>query len=317
VSGPMIIPSNMNFHQYADIIGDQESQEIHKATHWIDEVAEFSKRGHESWGDPTPWAKVNDLFRFRPGELTLWAGYSGHKKSLLSGYVAMFLMLQHNKIVSCASMELHPKETLYRMACNAAGCDASEAFSRKFISSLENNMAIYDQQDTVPMVKIFGFVAYSAKELNADHILIDSLTKCGIRKDDTSSEKEFVDRAQWLAKTTQKHIHLVCHMRKPDGQQGERKMPTKQDIRGASEIADLADNVIIVWSDPKKKELREKFDRGKTMTDGENKYLERPDVILGFDKQRHGPWEGKLALWHKRNQFLAGESMAIQTFGEL
>lgn len=317
MSGPLIIPGNMNFQQYADMVGEQESQEIHPATHWLEEVAEFSKKGHSTWGDPTPWSKIIELFRFKPGQLTLWSGYAGAKKSLLSGYVMMSLMLQHKKVISCASMELHPKETLYRMACNAAGCDASEEFSRKFIQSLDGLMAIYDQQDSVPMEKIFGFVAYSAKVLKADHILIDSLTKCGIRKDDVNSEKEFVDRVQWLAKSTQKHIHLVCHMRKPDGKMGEQRMPTKMEIRGASEIADLADNIIIVWSDPKKKMLVEKQARGGQMSEAEEKYLERPDMLLGFDKQRHGAWEGKLALWHKNNQFLAGSSMPPQTFGEM
>jgi twinkle protein len=304
----MIIPKTIDFSAYIDFIGAQESQEIHSAGYWSDAMLDRLRNGDAISGDYMPWDKVDDKVRLRGGELSLWAGYSGHKKSLMVGWI--MLCLAQNKKIAIASLELSPVDTLHRMMYQAAGLSegskVSEKFAQKFMDWADPNVAIYDQLDSVPPEKILGFVAYCAKELKCEHIVIDSLTKCGIAKDDTVTEKLFADKLQWAAKTLGCHVHLVCHMRKPmDGQ--EQRLPTKASIRGASEISDLADNVFLVWQNMKKKAVAEKQKLGINITEPELAELDKPDQILVVDKQRHGKWEGSVALWtHPSQQFLQG-----------
>lgn len=306
----MIIPHDIDFTKYIDFVGKQESQEIHPAGYWTEPMLDRLRNGDTITGDYMPWEKLNNKVGLRPGELTLWAGYSGHKKSLMVGYVMMFLAHKHK--VAIASLELSPVDTLHRMMVQAAGLSeggkVAEPFAKKFMEWADPNIAIYDQLDSVPAERILGFVHYCAKELKCEHIVIDSLTKCGIRKDDTDAEKAFVDKLQWAAKTLNCHIHLVCHMRKPqDGQ--ETRMPTKAAIRGASEISDLADNVFLVWQNMNKKKVQEKVASGAELSAKEEEELTKPDQLFVVDKQRHGKWEGMIGLWcHPSQQFLEGSN---------
>ena len=312
----MIIPKDIDFSKYIEFIGVQESQEIHSAGFWTDAMLHRLQCGDTITGDFMPWEKLADKVRLRTGELTLWAGYSGHKKSLMVGYVMM--CLAQTQRIAIASLELSPVDTLHRMMYQAAGLTegskVSEAFAKKFMAWADPNIAIYDQLDSVPAERIMGFVNYCAKELGCKHIVIDSLTKCGIRKDDTDAEKAFVDKLQWAAKTLNCHIHLVCHMRKPqDGQ--EARMPTKAAIRGASEISDLADNVFLVWQNMDKKKIADKVAAGQPVTEKEREQMDKPDQMLVIDKQRHGKWEGVCGLWcHPSQQFLPSPSSRPELF---
>lgn len=307
----MIIPANVDFSKYIDFIGQQESQEIHGAGYWTESVLDRLSNGIRLEGDKLPWAKSHDKVRLRTGELSVWAGYNGHKKSMMLGWV--MLNLAHSRRVAIASLELSPVETINRMITQAAGLSEGETVSRgfaeRFMQWADPNIAIYDQLDMVPAERILGFVHYCAKELKCQHIVIDSLTKCGIAKDDGVAEKKFTDRLQWAAKTLGCHIHLVCHMRKPE-QGREQKIPSKYDIRGAGEITDLADNVFIVWMNKKKQEVLEKQKVGVPITTADSKELDKPDQILVVDKQRHGGWEGSWGFWtHASQQFLPNASM--------
>lgn len=61
-----------------------------------------------------PWQKTHSTFRFRPGEVTLYAGSNGGGKSLVTGQIALGLMQQGHK-VCIASFEMKPKRTMLRM----------------------------------------------------------------------------------------------------------------------------------------------------------------------------------------------------------
>jgi len=129
---------------------------------------------------------------------------------------------------------------------------------------------------------------YAAEILKVNHIVIDSLMKCGIRKDDLNMQVIFVDKLCWLAKRTGCHVHLVHHIRKGDKEQKEQKLPGKFDIRGAGEVTDLVDNVFIIH---RNKAKEKKIKQGKEVD------IAEPDAWLTVDKQRHGEWEGVFSLW--------------------
>ena len=94
-----------------------------------------------------------------------------------------------------------------------------------------------------------------------------------------------MDKLCWAAKANLCHIHLVHHIRKTEK---ETNIPDKFDIRGASEITDLVDNVFIVFRN-KAKEAK--------VREGQEVGEDDPDNLLVCAKSRHGEWEGILKLW--------------------
>ena len=103
---------------------------------------------------------------------------------------------------------------------------------------------------------------------------------------------------------------MVAHVRKPS-QGGEAYIPNKFDVRGAGELVDLVDNLLVVWADKKKEQLTKKVLAGLKLSDSDKEYYEKnPDQRLICCKQRHGAWEGQVALWFNPDslQFTADSS---------
>lgn len=286
------IPDNVDLIEYLKLIGEQESQGIKWGNCFKDALLNRMENGTNKTGDLLPWPKTHDHVQLRPGELSIWAGTNGHKKSMLLGMI--MLWVSRKSPVCIASFEMQPESTLMRMCFQAAGCIPSQAYGAKFADWCENHICIYDELDTVQAERVLGMVYYASKELGCKHIVIDSLTKCGLGTDDYNAQKGFVDRLAWAAKTLKVHIHLVCHMRKG---QDEYAMPGKFDVRGASEITDLADNVFVVWKNKKYEELWKMQLAGVALDAKALEFLEKQaPQMLCVEKQRHGEWEGKFRL---------------------
>jgi len=272
---------------FLKFIGTQESQFIAKPSEFTDEVLKRFSGDEEVMGDLLPWSKTHNCVRLRPGEFSVWAGINGHGKSQLLGQVCAWNM-QHKKWL-IASLEMKPAATMHRMTRQVAGTDRpTDDYTRNFLGWTDDKLWIYDQLDTVKRDRILGMIHYAAQELGVNHIVIDSLMKCGIPKDDTEGQAAFVDRLCWAAKSENIHIHLVHHVRKGET---ENKIPDKFDIRGAAEVTDLADNVFIVHRN-KAKEAK--------LSKHEEVGQDEPDCILAVAKQRHGEWEGRFKLWFNR-----------------
>lgn len=258
-------------------------------------------------GPSLPWAKTQEIIRFNPGALSVWAGINGHGKSLLLGQVALWWMGQRQTVV-LASLEMKPEETLYRMSRQMLGRNIELGEFETPIQALRDHLWIYDQNDSVAADRILALVHYAANELGADHIVIDSLTKCGLSRDDYTAQARFVDKLQWAAKRHNVHVHLVCHMRKGSDERGGS--PGKFDIRGAAEVTDLADNVLVVYRN-KAKELAEEKRRGMGfLSDAEKTALQDPDSFLTVEKNREHGHEARFGLWYHNGamQFLGSDT---------
>lgn len=301
----------VDFDRFAQEMAQREGELIHSPSFWIDQIADRIGQGDKPYGDKLPWKKTHELVRFRAGELTIWGGMSGHRKSMILGWVLSNFALNYESTVAIASLEMKPEETILRMIRQCAGCSPSIELAGEFLRWADERIAIYDELDKVKWTRIIGFIYFCAKELNTRHIVIDSLTKCGIASRDGDAEKEFIDRLQWAAKTLGVHIHLVAHVRKPN-QAGEEYVPTKFDIRGASEMTDLADNLMICWKNKKRESIldrREQFGP-ESLDVKELEYLDNScDQKLIIAKQRHGSFEGTFNLYFDRKslQFVAHE----------
>ncbi len=245
-------------------------------------------------GARMPWPSLDGLLELRPGELTVWGGESGSGKSLLLGQVMAWLLPRGHSIV-IASLEMRLVETLRRMANQMAGCMASADFRRQLCAWADGRLWLYDEIDTVASHRLVTMARVAASRLRCSHVVIDSLTKAGVAQDGQgylTDQTAFVDRLQHTAKHYDVHVHLVAHLRKPAQTQGGR--PSKFDIRGASQITDLADNVMLVSRNHAKEELAKL--PPDVLEEQDRKVLEQPDAWLDIAKQRHTGWEGRVGL---------------------
>ena len=254
----VITDKDVDFSRYLPVFGERESQVIKDPADFVGKVCDICEHGETQMGTPLPWSKTEEVQRIRPGELSIWGGINGHGKSLLLGQVILNLMKNEKAII--ASLEMKPEQTLYRMACQYAGCRPSKDFAFETMGKFQDRLWVYDQLDTVEKDRILGMVYWASQELGINHIVIDSLIKCGIGRENYEAQEKFVDRLQWCAKAYNVHIHLVCHMRKTDK---EESRPGKYDVRGAAEIVDLADNLFIIHRNKIKEQEKNKMEAGK------------------------------------------------------
>ena len=195
----MNIPTdNYDDKELLEFIGQQESQNITWSDYFIGEVDERLENGKVLRGSLLPWSNTHNLIRFREGEVSIWAGMNGHKKSFLLGQIMMWFAI--NERVGVSSFEMPVIDTMIRMIYQAAGCTPSRKFGRRWARWGYDRICFYNQLDTVPSERVLGSIFYMAKEMNCKQISIDSLTKCGLPSGDKEAEKRFMDILSATAK---------------------------------------------------------------------------------------------------------------------
>jgi twinkle protein len=281
--GAVITEDDIDFEAYMRETDPQAK--MRAASLYMDDVASYLADGPTIRGTPMPWEKTEDNVRFRPGEVSLWAGVNGHGKSLMQGFVNLGFMAA-NEAVVIASFEMRPVATLARMCRQASmGGKPTRNFVRMFGDWTDGRLWLYDHQGMIDPAHMMAVCRYSAEKIGAKHIVIDSLMKVVRGEDNYNAQKDFLDELCAFSRDTGVHVHLVHHMRKG----GDEDRPGgKFDLKGSGSITDQADNVFIVWRNKKKQ-----FDRQAHKEVDES----HPDALLIVEKQRHGEWEGKIALW--------------------
>lgn len=274
-----------------------EKNQVVPAFMYAGQVKDYYHGNAYAKGAQMPWSKTHDKIRFREGEVSIWAGYNGSGKSMLLGQVQLGLMQQGDS-ACIASMEMQPHITIARMCRQASGVNIpSEQFIEQFHEWLSGKLWMYVQQNTVKWPRMLALARYcgtgipsAGRKVRIKHLVIDSLMKCGIKVDDYNTQKDFIDSLCSIAKDTGLHIHLVCHMRKGDS---EFKEGDKMDIKGASELSDQVDNVFLLSRNKLKEDELAKPNPNEKVT-------QMADAVLACRKQRHGEWEGKIALWFEK-----------------
>jgi twinkle protein len=280
--------SNIDLAPYRD---DSYEPRVKSASEYRRSLKERLK-SKGSWGDPTGFA-CDDNFRFRPHELTIWTGYKGHGKSAVLSQVLLGLLQKGKKVFIC-SPEFHPDELLFRFLVQCIGDqDPSEEEADVLIDFLSDVLWIYDVQASLKPHDVPALCRWVAANIKPDHIVIDSLMKCGMAPDDYAGQKRLVDQIQSIAHQNPLHMHLVAHARKGNSDEKPAKL---HDIKGASEIADLAENVVSVWRNKPKEQAQSMGDRSK---DSE------PDAMFVVEAQRNcGGWVGTTNLWYRRDAMI-------------
>jgi twinkle protein len=290
-----LIGDEIDFDSYFAQQAD-ESAKIRPASEWAAEVIErmYGERSAKTWIS-TGFDKMDDKFKLRTSEVTLWAGINKHGKTTMLSQV-MLRVMESGQKVCLMSLEMPPAASLEKMVKQAAGTESpSKKYIQAFHKWTDNRLWIYNHVGKLPTARVMAVATYIRKELGIDHLVVDSLMKCGMGADDYNAQKDFVDSLCAIARDTGLHIHLVAHMRKGEN---ERSAPGKFDVKGAGEITDLVDNIMIVW-----KNLR------KIEKPNDPEVAKEPDGYLRVAGQRHFSWEGSFAFWFDKGsqQFLEHE----------
>lgn len=238
--------------------------------------------------------RLRGLLHFRPGEVTVWAGYNGHRKSMMTGQVCLDLCVQKHRTL-ILSPEMAPERTLARMARQAAAvAQPSGAFLESFAQWTDGRLWLFDHMGRISPSLCLAVLRYFAEELHGQQVFIDSMMMVCASEEHLDEQKQFVTDLVRVAQETGLHVHLVAHCRKP--MKEDDRPPTKYDIRGSSAISDQCPNVVLVWANKAKQAALEKDPHDEAE-------LSKPDALLIVDKQRNGEFEGKLKLWFDARSF--------------
>jgi len=311
-----LIPDTIDFASY--LRETDAKTHVKPASVWMQDLIDRLRNPDQTKKIYLPWDKTRDVFNFRKGEVTLWAGQNGHGKTQVVSQVVLSLMGQDEKAV-IASFEMKPQTTMQRLARMYAGTNPFSpeyqehgkesliALYNEFGEWTDGRLWIYDQQGTVSAERVIGMARYCAKEKGITQIVIDSLMKCVRGEDDYNGQKEFVDELTALARDNQVHVHLIHHTRKPAN---ESHIPDKYDNKGSGAITDLVDNVMMVWRNKPKEDEKKANSKKPRMLEVES------DAMLFCRKQRNGEDEPSIKLWFDRDsqQYIGDPSDPLMFF---
>ena len=215
-----------------------------------------------------------------------------HNSALLSQVLLKFM--QSGKKCFVVSPEFPPVELLFRFLVQCIGSsDPTEEEADVLLEFLSGSLWIYDVQASLKPGDVAPLCRWVMQNIKPDHIVIDSLMKCGIAPDDYASQKKLVDQIQSVAHQHPVHIHLVAHARKGSSDEHPAKL---HDVKGASEIADMAENVVSVWRNKPKEKARSMGDTSKE---------EECDAMFVVEAQRNcGGWIGSMPLNFERSAMI-------------
>lgn len=219
-----------------------DPENLRNAAEYAEALWQENNPSPETLGSETPW---NIEWRIRPGELTIWTGWSGHGKSLLLNHVQIHDFATTGSKILIASLEMPVGQSMAQLARMALGRNPRDRQETNSIAQyLGKGFWFYDAVGARPWRELLTTFAYAVRRYGIKRIVIDSLLRCGVAEDDYDGQKEFITAAVQFAADHNVHIHLVAHSRKKED---ETKPPGKLDIRGAAAITDLCHNGWSVW----------------------------------------------------------------------
>jgi twinkle protein len=248
-----------------------------------------------------PFGKAGNRIVFRPGELSLWTGATGAGKSQLVSH-AVVAMGDQGARVCIASLEMSPGQLIRRMVKQAGHVDRPpESYIREVVDWLDGWLWVFGVVGKTAVTRILDVFEYARARYGCDVFVIDSLMRLGVGAEDyEGQEKAVFEIVSWAVEKAV-HVHLVAHARKSD-RNASHGVPDAEDVKGTSEIAANAANILAIWRyrklEDEIKATAETADRGdleaRAKLDG---LLAKPPVIVNVAKQRNGDWEGKFGLW--------------------
>ena len=193
------------------------------------------------------WPGTGGFFGVRPGEVTVIAGYNHSGKSTLVTQILLRMVAAKElskAIIYSPEMPAVPLTMQIMRQALARGLTSEDA-TKAALSWLSYRIRHVDS-DGMASTDLMDLIQYEVDRNNIHWVVIDSLmTITDIRGDDYPAQKELMRALMALTRSLDLHVFVVAHCRKPKEGVGGRRL-SRYDLRGAGEISDFADNVLIV-----------------------------------------------------------------------
>lgn len=276
-----------------------DPSELRRASEFTDAVVEeFFPKDDQTAGFELPFSAMRGKFNLRPGEATIWTGFSKHGKTQLLNHVHAMLAARGER-VCIASFEMRARILLKRLVKQVtAKRDPSEAYIRQVMEWTNDRLWLFDHVGSANKDRILEVFEYAFRRYGIRYFIVDSLMKCGIAVDDYAGQDAFVDALVNFANLNDVHVSLVAHTRKDDD---EDAPPAGQDVKGSGGMKDRVHNVVVVWRNKPKEKARESYAEG-VQNDKVMAKLEEPDALMIVDCQREGDGDTPAQpLWFDRD----------------
>ena len=260
-------------------------------------------------GITPPWASLKGHFALRPGELVLVGGYSGHGKSAMINHGGLHCANEGNS-VGWLSLEL-PAEYLFDQlaSMSAVKQETHREYLKMFAQWCDNpapenewggpRISIIDRVDVITPEEALQYVIGLRKFFGCDVVILDCLFMISLA-DDLDAERAFTQSLAAIAKHFDMTVVLVHHLRKPQGDGGEKRLPSKHDFIGSSHLVNVASSVLLCHRNVEKdyaKNSGDEYDDSDACT------------RLVVAKQRYAPWTGLTPLWsHRESRLLCNST---------
>jgi len=239
------------------------------------------------------WA-TEDGFWFRPGEITIWGGYSHAGKSTMLNFIVAQL-LSARIFTFIGSFELRVETQLRKLISVFFGKGAfGEQVAREFSQNVGESIVFADVVGSLKRDELMEMLWFSHRRYGTTHFIIDSLMRIQDLEEDYPAQGEFCNRLQDFAKETGAHVHLVAHLSKPN--QGSER-PSMYNVKGSSLLVNNVDNVLLILRNPEKEKKRK---AGK-LTSIESRELHDSEIIV--EKQRETGWVGLIKMDFDASRF--------------
>ena len=280
----------------------RDPEELRAASEFTEDVIKlFYPDGEREPGYRLPWKKIGDNLVFRPSELTLWSAGTSEGKTQVLGHTVVDIMNQGGRCC-LASFEMKSARLLKRMVKQVAGTDRpTQDYIGRIMNWLGERCWIFDRLGHASVDALLEVFEYCRRRYGTDVFVIDSFMRLGIGPDDYAAQDQAMMKLVDWVTGHPVHLHLVAHSRKVDIK-AKGRAPDRDDVKGASEIAANAFNIITIWRDRDREENLQQLEKAEERGDaGAVESLAEaraePTVILNTCKQRNGDWEGKIGLW--------------------
>ena len=225
-------------------------------------------------------------FYFRPGEVTIWGGFTGAGKSTMLNFMKSSL-IQEERRVFVASFEAKAEYILRRLGTIFMGDKLTEETAGHFVRHMGERLCFADVVGSMDQAELLEMMWFAFRRYDCTHFVVDSLMRIEKLEEDYPAQGVFMTKLQAFVKETGCHVHVVCHLGKPS-QAVER--PSMYAVKGSSLLVNNCDNVILVTRNPEKEKLR----KANKLTADQDRDMHDTEVIV--EKQRDTGWLGTFRL---------------------
>ncbi len=262
----------------------------------------MDRRNNPLKGIEAPWSKLHNLFEIPRQGVTLIGGYSGHQKSTMTNQWALHAAASGHK-VCIASLEL-TTDYLFDFLAGQSACKQNmhEDYLHRFGNWLDDKLFIVDHADVMSPEEAIQLIIDSKRMLGCDLFVLDCIMQIDLGGE-LENEKRFMAKLGAIAREYDMAIVVVHHMRKPQGPEGEKKVPGREAFIGSSHLVNAAAGVLILWQNAEKAAARH---------NGEEVDDDFPDFVLSVAKNRFAPFQGTVGLYQHKEARLLCNSRARQ-----